>query len=486
MIQTKISVMASTVKLSVKGLDLVDAARRKKGWTKASQTWADLAITSKATLKRFWAGIAIKTETFQGICIAVGVEDWEKVADLVQPNESDETRNADSKKSKKRWVIELDADFEKIDSRKLIALIHEISELGDTVMKIVDIDEGSIKLLFEGSSEDIEKIQELIESGKVKDVLDTPVKRSYILNQTDSIQNVDQFTAEQSTLRNVLTNTFTNKQINKPSWFRSVPPIPRLLSKVLSSTIDTTAVVAGVVLSTIVLDSFTSESNLPRITDLGILTLNITFLSLVVIVASICLVLTPILADIRSEIRGKSSVSDAISYLLIVNNVNSFGVAKVSVVSACFASIAQIGDELFAAIERGTLSSFFSTLVFSFGQRARITDALILGAVFSTVFLLIEWILSRFILSVILSAAIERKRQSVYKNVLIVIRELLIYAIGAVLIGFIIGKTGVSMAKATYLNPVVVRYIEERDQQFIVPRIPDLPPTTYVQPVEKG
>jgi len=47
--------MADTLKASEQGLKIVDEARRKKRWQKYALTWATVAATSQATLRRFWA-----------------------------------------------------------------------------------------------------------------------------------------------------------------------------------------------------------------------------------------------------------------------------------------------------------------------------------------------------------------------------------------------------------------------------------------------
>jgi hypothetical protein len=74
--------MAVSISASEVGLQIIDHARRKKGWTKAEETWYQLALTSKATLKRFWAQEAIRQEIFIAICQAVGIEDWETITDF--------------------------------------------------------------------------------------------------------------------------------------------------------------------------------------------------------------------------------------------------------------------------------------------------------------------------------------------------------------------------------------------------------------------
>lgn len=68
---------------SEQGLQIVNAARRRKGWTKTSSLiWWDTAETSRATLRRFWRGIPIARETFVNICAAVGIWNWQDIADL--------------------------------------------------------------------------------------------------------------------------------------------------------------------------------------------------------------------------------------------------------------------------------------------------------------------------------------------------------------------------------------------------------------------
>jgi hypothetical protein len=50
--------------------------------------WQD-ALTSQATLRRFWRGIAIERASFAAICHAVGISDWEAIADLDTVEEVD-------------------------------------------------------------------------------------------------------------------------------------------------------------------------------------------------------------------------------------------------------------------------------------------------------------------------------------------------------------------------------------------------------------
>jgi hypothetical protein len=73
--------MAVTVRASHKGLDTVDHLRRNRGWAKNSTAWCEEALTSVATLKRFWRRLPIQQESFLRICQAVGVLDWQALVD---------------------------------------------------------------------------------------------------------------------------------------------------------------------------------------------------------------------------------------------------------------------------------------------------------------------------------------------------------------------------------------------------------------------
>ncbi|HAX87260.1 MAG TPA: ATP-binding protein [Cyanobacteria bacterium UBA11370] len=73
--------MAATLKASKEGLEIVDQARKKKGWNATSAAWCDDAQTSEATLKRFRRRIPIQQDAFIAICKAVGIENWEEIVD---------------------------------------------------------------------------------------------------------------------------------------------------------------------------------------------------------------------------------------------------------------------------------------------------------------------------------------------------------------------------------------------------------------------
>lgn len=71
--------MTESLRASPTGLQRVDRIRRRKQWNKTAETWCHRAYTSKATLKRFWAGQPIRKDAFIAICDVIEV-DWQTVA----------------------------------------------------------------------------------------------------------------------------------------------------------------------------------------------------------------------------------------------------------------------------------------------------------------------------------------------------------------------------------------------------------------------
>lgn len=81
--------LARSYKLSEEGKVVVDEARLKKRWNKTSLEWAEKAMTSDSTLKRFLRGNKITSDHFKSICEAVGLTEWRK---LVDSEDNDSTR----------------------------------------------------------------------------------------------------------------------------------------------------------------------------------------------------------------------------------------------------------------------------------------------------------------------------------------------------------------------------------------------------------
>ena len=71
--------MASSLKASKIGLEIIDKARRTKGWNKHEEAWFEKAGVSRSSLMRFWRGPILR-ESFIAICETVGCN-WEEIVD---------------------------------------------------------------------------------------------------------------------------------------------------------------------------------------------------------------------------------------------------------------------------------------------------------------------------------------------------------------------------------------------------------------------
>jgi Pentapeptide repeats (8 copies) len=88
------------------------------------------------------------------------------------------TENSDGKRKRAAFVIE--GSFDNLDPTKLAklqAMVRVIQQLtGDASMVTVDIEEGSIRLILEGSEEGIERLKQLFDEGELAEILGTPVR----------------------------------------------------------------------------------------------------------------------------------------------------------------------------------------------------------------------------------------------------------------------------------------------------------------------
>jgi NB-ARC domain len=81
--------------MSAAGLEIIEKARQQKRWDKTAEVLCNDALTSKATLKRFWRKQPIQQETFIRICQVLGVGSWEELVDRDRTPESPITPNLD-------------------------------------------------------------------------------------------------------------------------------------------------------------------------------------------------------------------------------------------------------------------------------------------------------------------------------------------------------------------------------------------------------
>jgi hypothetical protein len=107
--------MAVTLIASELGLEIIDQARRQKGYNKTSAAhWQADAEVSRSTFERFWARRPIKHESFVAICKAVGIDDWKKIADLPSITPISLPRSSNLAKVNEPVIVELEGFAQKI------------------------------------------------------------------------------------------------------------------------------------------------------------------------------------------------------------------------------------------------------------------------------------------------------------------------------------------------------------------------------------
>ncbi|NES81234.1 MAG: hypothetical protein F6K10_07380 [Moorea sp. SIO2B7] len=110
-----------------------------------------------------------------------------------------------------RLAFAIAGTLDNIDRAKLnaiAALLKKIS--GDASIEIIDLDEGSIKIILEGSEEGLSKIQELFESGELNEVEGFPVE--YVRSLTEA-EN-EKVEAKSHLVQQILAQTAKKQQLS--------------------------------------------------------------------------------------------------------------------------------------------------------------------------------------------------------------------------------------------------------------------------------
>ena len=82
------------------------------------------------------------------------------------------------------WVLELNANFDEFDQAKQEAITNFCQQLsGDISLTLKRVKRGSIKLVFEGSQEGMEKIRALFDSGKLTAILEIPIQNISLVTE---------------------------------------------------------------------------------------------------------------------------------------------------------------------------------------------------------------------------------------------------------------------------------------------------------------
>jgi uncharacterized protein YjbI with pentapeptide repeats/DNA-binding Xre family transcriptional regulator len=195
-----------TIAACEKGVEIAEKALIRLGFDSKSN-FAESQRLSRSVVTKFFNQKRIQLDSFKRICEALKLK-WQEIAGIteeslnlepplekqVNPNPDIEegvqpvktlvrqVTVVDSSNNKIKTVIKLQGDINSPANLKIIAAV--LKEYGGHTVEIIDIKEGSIKLIIEGSQEDIERLLSQIKSGELTEIDGFPVEVAQILSES--------------------------------------------------------------------------------------------------------------------------------------------------------------------------------------------------------------------------------------------------------------------------------------------------------------
>ena len=194
-----------TIIASKQGAEKAENALMRLGFG-SKNNFAKSQLLSRTTVTKFFNRQPIQLDSFKRICDALKLSNyWKEIAELPEEKELECLTKTDCSSSavnegaeigitNRRKVILIDEESKTIKAQIVLegdinsinndlALILELflrNYPGDTI-RVTDIQKGSIKLIVEGSQEDIKRLVERIQSGELTEVNGFPIKDIQIL-----------------------------------------------------------------------------------------------------------------------------------------------------------------------------------------------------------------------------------------------------------------------------------------------------------------
>ena len=193
-----------TITASSNGIEKAENALIRLGFETKSNLGKSQLI-GRSTVTKFFQSKPIQLDSFKRICDGLKL-DWREIAGIAEENPSEPLtiRNDGSsselvegieqgqaprrkvtvidKKSKTiKASIVLEGDIDSVQNLEFIQSILRAYS-GDSI-NIIDIKPGSIRLIIEGSPEDIERLRSRIESGELNELSGFPVQDIEILSE---------------------------------------------------------------------------------------------------------------------------------------------------------------------------------------------------------------------------------------------------------------------------------------------------------------
>ncbi|NEO49536.1 MAG: pentapeptide repeat-containing protein [Moorea sp. SIO4A3] len=193
-----------TITASSKGIEKAEKALIRLGFESKSNL-AKSQLIGRSTVTKFFQSKPIQLDSFKRICQALKL-DWREIAGIAEEKRSEpltiisdgssselvegvEQGQAHRRKvtviDKQSKIIKasivLEGDIDSVENLKFIQSI--LRDYSGYSINIIDIKPGSIRLIIEGSPEDIERLRSRIESGEINELSGFPVQDIEILRE---------------------------------------------------------------------------------------------------------------------------------------------------------------------------------------------------------------------------------------------------------------------------------------------------------------
>jgi len=225
-----------TITASSEGVKIAENALIGVGFDSKSD-FAKSKFLARSTVTKFFQCQFIQLDSFKKICQELKL-DWRKIAqlseekpskipgrtDCINPDINEGVENMlpptsyrkvtviDKKTNTVKAEIKLIGDINSFgDSSRVEFILREFS--GDTI-KIIDIKEGSIRLIVEGSQEDIDRLVSLIKSGELKEVSGFPVADVQILSESSEDDESNELNNKWHLVREIVTQGIKDRNLS--------------------------------------------------------------------------------------------------------------------------------------------------------------------------------------------------------------------------------------------------------------------------------
>ncbi len=194
-----------TYTASSQGIEIAEKALKRLGF-ESKINFAKSQLLARSTVTKFFQSEPIQLDSLQRICEALKLN-WREIAgikeelserleikDCISSNTNEGVEQVQTlrrqvtvidKQSKKiKADLVLEGDLNSVNNDLLVALELVLRNFSGDTIKITNIKEGSIRLILEGSQEDIERLVSRIKSGELTELSGFPVEDIQILSES--------------------------------------------------------------------------------------------------------------------------------------------------------------------------------------------------------------------------------------------------------------------------------------------------------------